>query len=181
MHQVADKAWSWGCWRARGPAGHRVVMKGHHLPKLTGRRALLSLAKNAADLRKIKRADGAGAAYKNLQLIGIRTVSGWRTRSGWGRTAAKRPSQKLGLVWEGSHRGCGIILSAPGKPLRAQKEKALNQQLSPDTAQIFLFKELCDPGSRLKSDLYNTKEIPESRMPLRSSSVFSIALQKIPV
>lgn len=37
---------------ARGAAGHRLVMKGHHLPKLTGRRALLSLA---ADPRKIKR------------------------------------------------------------------------------------------------------------------------------
>lgn len=40
---------------ARGPAGHRLVVKGHHLPKLTGRRALLSLAKSAADLRKSKR------------------------------------------------------------------------------------------------------------------------------
>lgn len=40
---------------ARGPAGHRLVMKGHPLPKLTGRRALLSLAKGAADPRKIKR------------------------------------------------------------------------------------------------------------------------------
>lgn len=40
---------------ARGPAGHRLVVKGHHLPKLTGRRALLSLAKSAADPRKSKR------------------------------------------------------------------------------------------------------------------------------
>ena len=39
--------------------------------------------------------------------------------------------------------------------------------LSPDAAQIFLFKEVCDPGNRPKSDLYNTKEIPESRTPLR--------------
>lgn len=125
--------------------------------------------------RSRERADGAEAACKNLQLIGIRTVSGWRTRFGWGRTAGKGPSQKLGLVWEGSHRGCEIILSAPGKPLHAQ-EKALYQQLSPDTAQIFLFKELCDPGSRLKSNLYSTKEIPESRMPLRSSKACSALL-----
>lgn len=33
--------------------------------------------------RSRERADGAEAAYKNLQVVGIRTVSGWR------RTAAK--------------------------------------------------------------------------------------------
>lgn len=70
-----------------------------------------------------------GLPIKNLQVIGIRTVSVWRTRSGWGRTAVKGPSQELELVWEGSRRGCEIILSVPGKPLHAQKEKALNQHL----------------------------------------------------
>lgn len=112
---------------ARGPAGHRLVVKGHHLPKLTGRRALLSLAKSAAGRAK-ERADGAGDAYKNLQVIGIRTVS-LENKVWLGRTAVKGPSQKLELMWEGSRRGCEIILSVPGKPLHAQKEKALNQHL----------------------------------------------------
>lgn len=48
--------------------------------------------------------------------------------------------------------------------------------LSPDAAQIFLFKEVCDPGSRLKSDLYDTKEIPESRTPLRLSKACQVSL-----
>jgi len=75
---------------------------GYHLLKLTGRRAPLPLAEETATPGR-SRADGA--AYKNPWVMGTRTVSGWRTRSDWG-TAVKGPSQKLGLVWEGSQKGC---------------------------------------------------------------------------
>lgn len=40
---------------AEGPGVDRVVTMGHHLLKLTGRRAELLLAKETADSRKIKK------------------------------------------------------------------------------------------------------------------------------
>ena len=169
-----DKPCSWGWWRAEGPGGDRVVTMGHHLPKLTGRRAPLSLANESADPRKIKK-------------------ESWRS---WGCLQksvghGNKDSVKLeNKVWLGNSSQRAVSKAGAGvgrKPERLLNNSICSRKisacsegesfkstytLSPDAAQIFLFKEVCDPDNRLKSDLYNTKEIPESRTPLRPSEAY---------